>query len=61
MTVERSGKAGGALVFTCDNCGEEHNTREKEWNTGLAIIRDRGWTATNRSGTWQHFCPDCED
>lgn len=46
---------------SCDRCSTGSESIEAlDWGDMLSQLRDLKWKFTNKSGSWEHICPDCE-
>lgn len=60
MTYYRSG-LDKAIVFVCDECGDEHDTGETDFYDAKDTYKDRGHTIRPVPGGWEHLCDTCKD
>jgi hypothetical protein len=50
----------GSIVFECDECGDELDTRVENLGEALSVIRDACWSREqDRKGAWNHYCSTC--
>lgn len=49
----------GAKAVTCDNCGDGFEA--DSWEESQRQLKLQGWKTSNKSGHFEHFCPDCKD
>lgn len=50
----------GSVHYTCDDCGEELATGEKDFHAALHEMRAQRWENRKTNGDWEHYCPDCK-
>ena len=50
---------GQLVVFTCDLCGESHESAGT-WKDVWAVLKEDGWRCfKDEDGDWVHRCPQC--
>ena len=54
---------GKDFVITCDHCGKQVDTGEKDSVSCNLVASSDGWVAfrSSRSSKTLHLCPDCND
>jgi hypothetical protein len=45
---------------SCDFCSTGSEEFEADnWNAAMTAMKAAGWKNSNKTGEWQHKCPDC--
>ena len=58
MSIKSRGSSE-CVIFECDDCGVEINTRETEFREALEVLKIEGWSYEKTSSGWEHFCEGC--
>lgn len=48
------------LVYECDDCGEELDTKTGDFTEARETLRAQHWATTKNGSDWEHRCPDCK-